>query len=63
MMHLMFRHVRPGGRIVWAINGSQTSLNACQTQDAGVNETLKSIELEGHLFQCITNLQDVICVT
>ena len=39
-MHLMFWHVRPVGRKVLEINGSQTSVNTCELQVAGVNETL-----------------------
>ena len=40
MMHLVLCNVRPVGRKVMEDNGSQTSLGARETQDAGVNESL-----------------------
>ena len=40
LMPQMVWYVRPLGRTYGKINGSQATLNACQTQDAGVFETL-----------------------
>ena len=40
-MHLMLWNVRPVGCRDGEMNGSQASLEVCETQDAGVNETLQ----------------------
>ena len=43
-MQLMLWYVHPVEPRYGKIRGSQASLNACQMQDAGVNETLDILE-------------------
>ena len=45
MVHLMFWNMRPSGCRYGKNNGSQTPLDACEMQDAGVNETLREMDL------------------